>query len=122
MTRLEWRRRSPRTTLNINLRDALKRCPTENPATVDDLMDIWNRQQGRCAVSGLQMTWAQGGLKPTSITLDRIDPKNGYSASNLRLLCHAVNSFKGRMSDDELFDMALAIVTNMRKPKLRLVS
>lgn len=115
MTRLEWRRRSPRTTLNINLRDALKRCPTENPATLDDLMEIWDRQEGKCAASGLPMTWAQGGLKPTSITLDRIDPEKGYSASNLRLLCYAVNSFKGRMCDAEMLAMAKAIVANMEK-------
>lgn len=120
--RLAWRQSSPRQSLNVTLRGALARKPTENPATLQDLMNLWGEQEGCCAVTGIKMTWAQGKLLPTSITLDRIDPTAGYTISNIRLLCHAVNAFKGQMNDDEMFNMALAIVANMKKPKLRLVS
>ena len=115
------RQANPRHSINVSLYGALKRCPTEDPATIDDIMKIWKDQSGRCAVSGIQMTWAKGSVLSTSITLDRIDPFSGYTASNIRLVCHAVNAFRGRMSDDEMFTMALAIVANMKKPKLRLV-
>jgi len=111
--RLQSQRRhgkSPRIVMQITLRHGLKRRPTENPATIDDLMAKWTAQDGKCAVTGIAMTWAQGKVLPTSISLDRIDPEGGYSADNLRLVCHAVNAFKGRMTDAEMIDMARAIV------------
>lgn len=113
---------SPRQVMQITLRHGLRRRPTENAATIDDLMRMFEEQGRCCAVTGITMTWAQGTVLPTSISLDRISSDGGYSADNLRLVCHCVNAFKGRMSDDEMFSMALAIVANMKKPKLRLVS
>jgi len=85
-------------------------------------MKMWKEQEGKCAISGVTMTWATGSLQSTSITLDRIDQTRGYSADNLRLACHAANTFRGRMSDDQMYEMAVAIVTNMKRPKLQLVS
>jgi len=120
--RLAYRQSSPRQSLNTSLRGALSRRPTENPATLDGLMSLWNAQEGKCAISGIAMTWAQGKVLPTSVTLDRLDPECGYTIENIRFVCHAVNSFRGRMSDDEMFNMAMAIVVNMKKPKLRVVA
>lgn len=59
---------------------------------------------------GIKMTWAQGKVLPTSISLDRIDHTQGYSSDNLRLICHAVNAFKGQMTDAEMLVMARAII------------
>ncbi len=47
------------------------------------------------------------------MTMDRIDSSRGYSRGNVRLICHAVNMFKGTMSDDEMFAMAVALVLNL---------
>lgn len=118
----EWRSRTPRQALNVTLNGALKRRPSIDPPTIDDLMEMFDRQGGRCILSGVKFTWGQGKLLPTSITIDRIDQSGDYSKSNIRLVCHAVNSFRGTMSDDEMFTMALALVGNMKKPKLKLVS
>ena len=111
--RLTSRQASPRASLNVSLNGALKRRPSENPMTLDGLMNLWRAQNGKCALSGVGMTWAQGKLLPTSITIDRIDQSCGYSIDNVRLLCHAVNSFRGLMSDAEMLVMAKAIVVNM---------
>lgn len=119
--RLAWRQKSPRQSLNVSLHGALARCRTENPATLNQLMALWESQRGRCVISGVEMTWARGKILPTSVTLDRIDPTQGYSIWNIRLVCHAVNSFRGRMTDEAMYNMALAIVANMKRPKLRLV-
>lgn len=105
--------RSPRIIMQITLRHGLKRRPTDNPATIDDLMRKFEEQGGKCAISGVTLTWAQGKVLPTSISLDRIDQDKGYSADNLRLVCQAVNAFRGRMSDDDMLQMAIAIVANM---------
>lgn len=119
-----WRRAaaSPSFALSFALYRALKRCPTENPITHAELMEMFERQEGLCAISGIRMTWMKGKLSPTSMSMDKIDPSLGYSKGNIRLICHAINMFRGQMQDDQMFMMALAIVGNMKKPKLRLVS
>lgn len=118
----KWRENSPRFNLYMALRHAVKRRPTDNPITIDHLMDLWKQQEGKCAVSGLKMTWGKGDLMPTSVSLDRIDQKVGYAIGNVRLVCYQVNTFRGRWSDEQMFSMALSILANMKKPKLRLVS
>lgn len=107
------RKASPRATLNFARRRALERLPTDNPVTTDGLMEIWTDQSGRCAISGLAMTWCGGKQLPTSVSLDRIDQSGGYTKCNLRLVCHAVNAFRGIMSDVEMLHMAKAIVSHM---------
>jgi hypothetical protein len=62
------------------------------------------------------MTWGRGKVTATSISLDRIDADGGYTAGNVRLLCHAVNAFRGRMSDSEMIAMARAIVAKADEP------
>lgn len=106
----QWRVKSPRRALSFALHRGLKRRPSENPVSVDDFMGLWGLQEGKCALSGVTMTWAGGVQTGTSISLDRIDQAKGYSVGNVRLLCHAVNCFRGLMSDRELTEMAASIV------------
>ncbi len=85
-------------------------------------MEMFNRQDGCCALSGIKMTWMRGGLSPTSMSMDKIDPSLGYSRENLRLICHAINMFRGQMDDDQMYAMAEAIIAHRKRPKLKLVS
>lgn len=117
-----WYKRTPRGNLRTSLQGALKRCPTEDPITLDELCSLFEAQDGKCAISGVILTWRTGKILPTSLSVDRIDSARGYVRSNVRLVCFAVNAFRGQMSDDEMFNMALAIVSNMKRPMLRLVS
>jgi hypothetical protein len=120
MHRLQTRRQryanSPRGIMQITLAHGLRRCPTKDPATIDDLMRKFEAQGGRCAVSGIVMTWARGTVLPTSLSLDRINPNGGYSVDNIRLICHAINAFKGRMLDTEMIEMARAIIARVPEP------
>jgi len=104
---------SPRHSINTRLCAALRRRPTKGPITLDELMGKWEDQGGLCAVSGLRMTWKGGVTTPTSISIDRIDSKLGYTNANIRLVCCMVNIFKGRWTDSEMLVMAKAIVSNM---------
>ena len=56
---------------------------------------------------------AKGGAMPLSCSVDRIDQQVGYVVGNVRLVCFAVNSFRGQMSDEETLVMAKAIVATM---------
>ena len=108
--RLKRDSESPRSVMQITLAHGLKRRPTANPATIDDLMEMFRSQDGLCALSGIRMTWNKGRQLPTSISLDRIDSSGGYSKDNLRLLCQCVNAFKCTMTDAQTIDLARAII------------
>lgn len=120
--RQRYYKKSPRHALTLARTHALMRRPTPGAISVNELMDIWRAQDGRCALSRVEMTWRQGSILPTSISIDRIDGDGGYEPTNVRLVCYAVNAFRNRMTDEQMFAMALALVTNMRKPRLRIVS
>jgi hypothetical protein len=78
-------------------------------------MEIFEQQGGRCALSGVKMTWMNERIRPTSISIDRIDSSRGYSRDNVRLLCHSVNRMKGDATDGDVLEIAKAIVARMEK-------
>lgn len=84
-------------------------------------MALYEEQGGLCAVSGLKMTWMKGKIILTSMSIDRIDSSKGYTRDNVRLICHGGNRMKGDATDEDMYHLALAIVANMKRPKLRLV-
>ena len=103
---------TPRRQLSISLRRALVRRPTEKPASAQDLMDLWDAQAGCCALSGIPMIFRQGKVFANSLSIDRIDQGKGYERGNLRLICHAINCFRGSMDDDAMLDMAKALLNH----------
>ena len=112
-----WFTKTPRAAINKSLKLAYKRRPNFKNITLDEAIKIYELQQGKCALTGIVMTWRQGRVLPTSISFDRIDSNSDYVQNNVRFVCHAVNSFRGRMSDAEMLVMAKAIVNYMdREP------
>jgi hypothetical protein len=78
----------------------------EHSVTRDDLLLLFERQEGLCALSGLEMTTVIGqGRVRTNISLDRIDPDKGYVLSNVQLVCDFVNTMKSDLSTDEFVDV-----------------
>lgn len=111
-----WWKKTPRGRFSVLLTLALKRRPTESPITISELMDLWVSQKGRCAVTGIEMAWRQGETLPNSMSIDRIDNSIGYSKDNIRLVCYQVNTFRGRWSDEQMLEMAKAIVAHSELP------
>lgn len=108
-----YHEKTPRMNIHMALRHAVKRRETISPITTDEVMDIWRRQDNKCAISGVAMTWGKGRIMPTSVSIDRLDPDRGYEKDNVRLVCYQVNTFRGRWSDEQMLSMAKAIVANM---------
>lgn len=77
--------------------------------TFDHLLELLEKQDGRCAVTRKIFTF-EGNELGTNVSIDRIDSNKPYSAENVRLVCAAVNYMKRRMNDDELLDWCLDIV------------
>lgn len=81
--------------------------------TPEDLHELWNRQNGRCALSGAFMTWHKGGDKRnTNVSVDRIDPNVEYLLTNIQLVCWRVNLIKHTMTEDELYWWCKNIVSH----------
>lgn len=63
--------------------------------TEDDMMTVWERCEGRCAVSGLEFSEVIVGTgrarRPYAPSLDRIDRTRGYEPDNVRLVCAVAN-------------------------------
>lgn len=108
--RQAWWNASPLGVLGRARKLALLRCPTENAVTTSELMQMWKDQEGKCSISGEQMTWSRGGIKPNTLSIDRIDPIKGYTKANVRLICYQVNTFKGGWSDHQMLSMARTMI------------
>jgi hypothetical protein len=67
--------------------------------TRKDLRDTWDRQMGRCALTGIPMTFraVAGECFPFNASIDCVLPRaNGgtYEPANIRLVCSFVNASK----------------------------
>lgn len=81
--------------------------------SIEDLVDLHAKQEGLCALSGVELTKIAGkGSVATNASLDRIEPAGPYTMDNVRLLCKFVNGFRSNQSDDELVWWASKIVEN----------
>ena len=71
--------------------------------TVDDFVDIYESQEGRCALSGVVLTHYRdgGGAKSFNCSVDRINPQLGYTRKNIQIVAYSVNILKGTMDEYE---------------------
>jgi len=83
--------------------------------TADMLIELWELQGGKCAVTGVPMTHVRGKgyLIMTNVSVDRIDNTRGYARDNIRLVCRAVNCMKSNMTDDELLQWSALVVRGL---------
>lgn len=71
--------------------------------TVDDFVEIYERQGGRCALSGVVLTHYRdgGGAKSFNCSIDRINPQLGYTKKNIQIVAYSLNIMKGTMDEYE---------------------
>ena len=81
--------------------------------TKEYLKELWDKQNGKCAISGIEMTFGQcNGRIPTNVSIDQINHKNGYTIGNVQLVCMAVNQMKSDMLMEDLYRFCKAIIEN----------
>jgi len=79
---------------------------------VEDLREIFEKQQGLCALSGVVMTFHPEAdqSRGTNASIDRIDSTQGYSRDNVRLVCSRVNLMRGNQCDGDFYWWAKTVV------------
>lgn len=81
--------------------------------TKQDLLDIWNQQNGLCNISKIPMTYElDNGRIFTNVSLDQKNPGQGYTKDNIQLVCSAVNQLKSNWDMNTVLYICKQVVNN----------
>lgn len=81
--------------------------------TKEDLMELWNKQEGKCAISKLPMTYTiDNGRNPYNVSVDQINPSKGYTKDNVQLVCMSVNQLKSDFDMEIVINICKNILSN----------
>lgn len=71
--------------------------------SLQDLVDRWKLQNGKCAYTGLKLILVEKDTawKQSTASIDRIDSSKGYILGNIQWVHKRVNTMKNDMSEDE---------------------
>jgi hypothetical protein len=92
-------------------RKVCKREQMDCELTGEFLLDLFGKQNGRCALSGRELVWGPGAREPDTLSIDRIDRAKGYTLANIRLVTCQVNMARGILDDASLVALARDIVS-----------
>jgi hypothetical protein len=72
---------------------------------IEDLIDIWEDQKGKCALSGVFLTHHKDGTGPrdTNASIDRIANHKSYTRDNVQLVAYRVNLMKHTLSEGDFY-------------------
>lgn len=88
--------------------------------TKDDLVNLYNKQKGRCAISGEELSMPlnskQMKLSLCNISLDRIDSNRGYLPDNIQYVTVSINMMKINYPQEEFINYC-KLVYNHLKPR-----
>jgi hypothetical protein len=72
--------------------------------SVDDIIALYYRQNGLCAIMNIPMTHRLGAID--AISVDQVVPGAGYTIDNIQLVCRFVNLGKKTNSNQQVIDFA----------------
>lgn len=109
----EGKRGDLRRWLASNLRTTRAYCKQrgiECSFTADDGQQLYELQNGKCALTGRDLLFGSKGQQRDSISIDRIEHGGPYALDNVRLLTYQANMARGMFSDDELYAFCEAVL------------
>jgi hypothetical protein len=92
--------------LNVQLKSQRLKQDIEYGITTEDVIDMWEMQGGKCALSGVLMTHQRDGTygdrkkKEFNASIDRINPQGPYVRENVQLVAARVNTMKHTLGED----------------------
>jgi len=92
--------------LNVQLKSQRVKQGIQYDLTSEELTEIWDIQEGRCALSGVLMTHQRDGKagdgkkKEFNASIDRINPQGPYVRENVQLVANRANTMKHTLGQD----------------------
>lgn len=85
--------------------------------TRDDLLDILEKQNYKCALSGVELTCQLevGKRFWTNASVDRIEAGGSYTKDNVQLVCRGLNSWRSSIPVDEFIWWCEQVVNHSKK-------
>ena len=80
--------------------------------SIEQGWDLFNKQGGRCAFTGEQLTFKISKGEIQTASLDRIDSTRGYTLDNVQWVHKTVNMMKRNLGNDEFLDWIKKIADN----------
>ena len=86
----------------------------ESKLTVDDLIDLWKQQKGKCYYSNVELllpndeAYKKSNLNHKA-SIDRVDSSLGYSLQNIKFVSCSINYLKSTMNENEVKEFILLI-------------
>lgn len=66
------------------------------------LKEVWTKQNGKCAITGVDLQLKSNYNKNYQASIDRIDSAKGYIKGNIRFISVSVNWLKNDLDDNHL--------------------
>lgn len=85
--------------------------------TIQDAWDLYQKQDGKCALTGWPLVLYVNGRSTSSDTdasLDRIDSSKGYILDNIQWVHKHINQAKNDLIEYDFIDMCKAVVDHRR--------
>lgn len=77
------------------------------------LNKIYQKQNGKCYYSKIEIKHNKGVHQYDSISVERLNPENGYVIGNVVLSSFSINSFKGMMNENEFKQFLTEIIPKL---------
>ena len=81
--------------------------------TIEDIWNLYTKQDGVCALSGLPIGWSEKGLTATA-SIDRIDSSEGYLLENVQLVHKDINFMKQQFDQDYFINLCKAVADKVK--------
>lgn len=99
------------------LRRQAKRRNIDFDLTIDELWDCYQKQQGKCALSGIPITFKDNSASP-----DRINPNGGYTVDNIQIVHKDINYMKWTLAEERFVELCKLVANTSKTPVLVLAS
>jgi len=84
--------------------------------TMEDIGDLFEKQNGKCALSGIKLKLKKTTKdKNSTASLDRRDNNKGYLKDNIQWIYRPINFMKGTLDEGEFIFLCEKIIFNKKK-------
>ena len=86
--------KAPLKLLLNSIKNGAKRRNLEFKIDLEFLLDCWEKQNGKCYYTKIDMKYIAFKKDPFQVSIDRIDSSKGYTKDNVVLCCQSINYMK----------------------------